>query len=89
MKKPEKNRLPLELQHHKLTFLFNQIRNDCCDEWEKYLPSVEEIAIAIDQYDDLDEIIEDSISTYNGWSWINRKEALKRIAKAVHKRIGK
>ena len=45
VKKPQKDTLPPELQHHGsgMTPVFNQVRNDCCDEWEAFLPHKEEI----------------------------------------------
>jgi len=51
-KRPEKNQLPLELQHcemeiyrkeQSLTPLFNQIRNQVIDQFNAYLPGLEEI----------------------------------------------
>ncbi len=40
---PKRNMLPLELQHHKFSELFNQIRNQVIEECEAARPSLDEI----------------------------------------------
>ncbi len=89
--RPQKDRLPLELQHcymeihrkeQNLTPLLNQVRNDTIDEYEKSLPSIEEIRLIIVNKELTPTVCEDS-----GQAEWTVGESLK-LAKAIHNRIG-